>query len=149
MNARAFVLFLGFAAHAGCGADSVPASPDAAFGGSDAPASTDAAGDARSCPAPVPNGWQPRWSPPVARPGTCTDAQIQELYYRCEYNSPSYDPAACSFYVADPANVACSQCLYSVETDDRWSAIVILGDGIPFANVGGCMALLDGDATPT
>jgi hypothetical protein len=149
MKPRALVFFVGLTVHTGCGSDSTPASPDAALGGSDAPASMDTAGDARNCPAPLPNDWQGRWSPPEAHPGTCTDAQIQELYYRCESNSPSYDPAACRFYLDDAANVPCAQCMYSVETDDKWRAIVLLDNGIPYANVGGCIALLDGDATPT
>jgi len=80
-------------------------------------------------------------------PGACTDLQIASYADRCIGDSPGSDLDACRAIERDPANTACLKCLFSTVQDETYGPIVIGWDKRWYANVGGCMALIDGDAT--
>jgi len=77
--------------------------------------------------------------------GACSSTQLEELYKRCEFDSPSYDALLCRAYQVDPANAACARCVYTVEGDPAWGPVVVLRDRSRYTNIGGCIALVDGD----
>src|SRR6266536_581408 len=77
----------------------------------------------------------------------CSDLQIASYADRCIGDSPGSDLDACRAIERDPANTACLKCLFSTVQDETYGPIVIGWDKRWYANVGGCMALIDGDAT--
>ncbi len=86
------------------------------------------------------------WSPPKRVVGACTESQIQRIYSACTSTSILYNPSDCRTLELDPANAACLDCMYSIESDRSYGAVVFLTDGRMRVNVSGCIALLDGDA---
>jgi hypothetical protein len=101
-----------------------------------------------ACVRQVTDTWTPDWKPPRQRqPGACTDGQIAEEQVKCEPGLPTYDLAACSTFNTAPANANCLQCLFSTEADPYYGPILVRTDGRWSVNVGGCMALIDGDTS--
>jgi hypothetical protein len=106
-------------------------------------------GDAAVCrPAPV-DEFRPIWAPPKRVTGACTDSQIKQIYTSCDFDSPFWDTNECRSFEVDPANQTCLACMYSVEGDPTYGAIVLFADSHHRTNLGGCMALLDGDSSPS
>jgi len=82
--------------------------------------------------------------PPKATPGVCTTQQIADAYALC--HGEKYDAQACRAFNVDPANSQCLDCLISDAGSSKESgALLLLLRGYLVANVGGCIALLDGD----
>jgi hypothetical protein len=79
--------------------------------------------------------------------GACTPTQLQDLYAKCDLDSPAYNQATCHAYEVDPANTTCIGCMFSVEGDPAYGPIVTLKDRSRFANLGGCISLVDGDTS--
>jgi hypothetical protein len=72
---------------------------------------------------------------------------MEDLYARCSFNSSGYDATACEKYKTNSGSVDCVSCMFSEEKDPAWTAIVTTEDGSSRANVGGCIALTDGDVS--
>lgn len=101
-----------------------------------------------SCQSPTVGDYQAHWMPPKAHPGACTTEQIADEYALC-VNPKTYDEQACQASHAGAAAVICLDCLYSTLVADESQAILLLDGRNALANVGGCIALLDGDSSDT
>jgi hypothetical protein len=123
----------------------------AGSGGSTGGVSIDGStGDAASCTPRLPEQWNSKWAPPRAPMiGACTSTQLADLYDKCEFDSPLYDALLCRAFEVDMANAACAGCMYSVEGDAAWGPVVLLKDRAKYTNIGGCIALVDGDKSDT
>jgi hypothetical protein len=82
----------------------------------------------------------------------CTQAQAQGLYDSCFSGSASLP--ACTNYQNDPMNVNCLNCAYTdVSQSTHGPFVEMAGPGggsyTIETNVGGCIALIDGDTSPT
>lgn len=55
----------------------------------------------------------------------------------------------CRSFETDPANALCAQCVYTVAGDPRLGPLVSFTSGSEWTNVGGCIALIDGDTSST
>src|SRR5260370_11785964 len=105
--------------------------------------------EAGACGPNLPESWKPSWAPPIQPdPHACSKEQIEALYAKCDVGSPAYDVAACRALKADPANGTCIRCMYSAEGDATWGANVTFAGSV-WANVGGCIAWIDGDNSET
>ena len=94
--------------------------------------------------APFDAGAPPPFVPPRAPRSACTDAQVQALYSDC-FTGMS---AACDAFKGDPDNSPCVLCMESSSSDLVWGTIVEFPNESSQANVGGCIAMLDQDASP-
>jgi hypothetical protein len=101
--------------------------------------------DALACQPAAVGGLNTTWAPPAAPTSVCTQVQLQSLYAACEQGTVQ----TCRSFETDPANAACAQCVYTVEGDARFGPVVTLSSGERWANVGGCIALTDGDDSAT
>jgi hypothetical protein len=120
--------------------DAVATVPDAV---AEEPAEGDAS-VALNC-SPIDAGAPPPFVPPRAPRSACTDAQIQALYSDCFAGTA----AACDAFKGDPNNSPCVLCMETSSSDLAWGTIVEFPNEAPTqANVGGCIALLDQDASP-
>lgn len=119
-----------------------------ANGGSSGSAGTDADALKTQCDPPDPGHYMPHWSPPQPTPGTCTTAQIQTQYELCQ-DRDTYDRDQCRAFNAAAENAACIDCLFSAVGAADSHALLVFPTGYPVANVGGCIALLDGDTSDT
>jgi hypothetical protein len=104
-------------------------------------------GDGGGCwPEPI-DEWTPVWKPPkTPQPGLCSEQLVSDLAAACE--AEPRDQARCNALTGDLANTACLDCLYSAATDSRYGAVVQYGH-VVWANIAGCMALIDHDQSPT
>ncbi len=141
---RGFAVRAAFRSLLTCMLASLLACSDAGSGSSPHDAGT----DALACDPESSNTWPLTWRAPRApTPGACTDLQITDYANRCLDSSPDSDVEACYAIQRDPANSICLKCLFSTVQDERYGPIVIGWDRRWYANVGGCMALIDGDRT--
>ncbi len=92
---------------------------------------------------PLDAGAPPSFVLPRAPKSACTDAQIQALYNDC-FTGMS---AACDAFKGDPDNSPCVLCIESSSSDLVWGPLVEFPNESSQANVGGCIALLDQDAS--
>ena len=104
---------------------------------------------ASGCLEPTAEDYEPVWMPPRAVPGACTSEQIADAYRICSRSSIGYDELQCRAFNVNPENGDCLGCLFSAVGDEPSGAILILPGNNWQANVGGCIALLDGDTSPT
>jgi hypothetical protein len=86
----------------------------------------------------------PPFVPPRAPRAACTDTQIQTLYSSCFAGTA----AACDAFKGDPDNSPCVLCMESASTNPTWAAVIEFPNDTSLANLGGCIALVDEDATP-
>ncbi len=93
---------------------------------------------------PLDAGTPPPFVPPRASRSACTDAQIQALYSDCFAGTS----AACDAFKGDPDNSPCVLCMETSSSDLAWGTIVDFPNASSQANVGGCIAMLDQDASP-
>jgi hypothetical protein len=116
-------------------------------GGSPAGAGTATAGTATAarCETPTADGYTPTWMPPKVAPHACTAQQISDEYDKCY--AKSYDQQSCRAFNVDVANASCLDCMFSALDSRESRAILLLQKAYPVANVGGCIALLDGDSS--
>jgi hypothetical protein len=99
-----------------------------------------------SCsPQPV-DGGIPAFAPPNQPQAVCTPAQIEAYYNACW--APGSSNATCDPFNGDPANSPCIKCMYVGENAKFYGAVIAYGSGDQ-TNVGGCIALVDGDASPS
>ena len=119
----------------GCGEDGAPdALPDAS--------AADGGCTPRTSPA-----FTPSWRPPRSVPHACTNAQIETALALCHGASPN--ATECTAFNRDVANAACRACLYTTEDEGSYGALIILKNRFLRANVGGCLALADGNVSAT
>jgi hypothetical protein len=110
------------------GTDSAP--PDAASGCAPADIST----------------FKPTWVPPNdPQPTACSDKQINDYFANC-YDATTSNNTACSNWLK--ANAACNKCMITADTAAKYAAL-ISSEGVTTANIGGCIALKDGDKSDT
>jgi hypothetical protein len=117
----------------------------AGCGGSAEPiVSGDGGSDAETlCTPHLPALWVPQWRPPRApRPDACTEDQIQREYVACE--SVTATSSSCAQFRNEPSNATCIGCLFSVEDEPSYGAIIRV-DKSWKSNTAGCIALVDGD----
>lgn len=100
--------------------------------------------EASMCMTPTADDYQPAWMPPKADPGACSSDQLAQAYALCE-DRASYEPNACRAFNEDAANGRCLGCLYGTLDGKESAALFVLDDGDRLPNIGGCIALLDGD----
>jgi hypothetical protein len=81
-------------------------------------------------------------------PGACTKEQLA-AQAACNYGYPSFDAQACQALEAAPENAGCLKCLFSSFGAADSAAIFVTPVDYRLANVGGCIALLDGDSSET
>jgi hypothetical protein len=105
--------------------------------------SSDAGFDAAACE-PLDAVVIPAFVPPSAPKSVCTEAQIEALYDDC-WNSTK---AACDAFYGDPANSPCILCMDPAMTNPSWGPIIAFSNDSSQANIGGCVALIEGDAGP-
>jgi len=104
----------------------------------------DATDGSSGCVPDLPDAYAPTWISPSAPSAACTTTQIQELYDDC--HGPNQSPSACNAFVAVPANATCQSCMETPIGSTTYGAMIAWHDGASLeANIGGCMALLDGD----
>jgi hypothetical protein len=106
----------------------------------DAPVSTDA-----GCLPLSVNGTSPFVAPSPPQ-SVCTLTQIQDLYADCWASSAT--TTACNAFYGDPSNSPCIRCMITPSSAVTWGAVVVFGDNYGYANLGGCLALLTGNAGP-
>jgi hypothetical protein len=110
-------------------------------------ASTDAPDDSpdgNTCNPDLPNGYAPTWIPPSTPSGACTTTQIQNLYDAC--HGPSQSSSKCNAFSSVPANATCEACMQTPIASSTYGPTIAWHNGDSLdANVGGCMALIDGD----
>jgi hypothetical protein len=97
-------------------------------------------------------GPSPAFVEPSATQSACTGPQVQALYDGCYAPAPSVEgliasKAGCDTFKAAPDNATCVQCMVTAASDHPWGPIVEFPNGNAKANVGGCIALIDRDAT--
>jgi hypothetical protein len=157
---RPVALAIVFVASVGCGGTSGVDIADASMDGAPEPvlhyldaiaentddaAQDSAAGDASidaSC-APLDPGAPLPFVPPRAPRSVCTDAQIRAYYSDCFAGTST----SCDAFKGDPDNSPCVLCIRSSSSDLAWGPIVEFSNDSSQANIGGCIALLDQDAS--
>ena len=111
------------------------------------PADAADVGVSTCAPAPV-TAFVPEWIPPIAaQPQACSQTQLNDYYAKC-YDSTTSNNTDCGAWLKPPANVACGKCMVTADTATKYAAL-ISSDGVTTANIGGCIALLDGDVSAT
>jgi hypothetical protein len=140
--AGAIVPLLAFAA---CGGSTARA-PGAGGTTQDAAGGTmqDAAIDAGCVALPLPLDSGLQFVPPNAPASVCTLTQIEDLYADCW--APGWTKTGCDNFYGDPTNSPCIRCMITPSTAPSWGPVVRFGDNYAFANLGGCLAFLTGDA---
>src|SRR5450755_2590668 len=100
--------------------------------------------------APTPLGdWKPTWVPPVTpKPGACTAEQLATELERCVAPA-TYDQAACDAFRINHANTACLSCIFTPVSESAFGAVSVDANNFWQTNLGGCIAEVDGDATPS
>lgn len=124
-----------------------------AGGSSNAGAPTSAAGASANggaqCAAPSSENYTAGWVPPhPSMPGACSKEQLAGQAV-CNYGYPSFDAQACQAFESAPENVGCLKCLFSTLGTADSAAIFVTPIDYRRTNVGGCIALLDGDTSET
>lgn len=103
-------------------------------GAPDVPVSTCAPGDVSK--------FTPEFIPPVpANPSACSAQEIDDFYSKC-YDSTTSNTTACSAF--NKASASCVKCMVTVSTATKWGALIST-DGVVTANIGGCIAIKDGN----
>lgn len=99
------------------------------------------------CAPTLPADYASSYVPPVTTNTACTSAQVQGFYDAC------FDTAAtstgCSTFYNDAANKDCVACMYTQQGSAAYGAVISLTNGTAEANIGGCIALVDGDNSAT
>lgn len=99
-----------------------------------------------ACPSPADvSAFVPTWRPPTgAHQGLCTPALIDEYYQDCLSLG---EAQACDAFQpgANPAHLACGNCITSNFTDPTWGPLVRSANVLE-TNGSGCIALLDPSA---
>ncbi len=100
------------------------------------------------CVPDLPDAYVSAWVPPSAHQSVCTSTQLTDLYDDCV--SPTHTSAMCNAFQSIPANVTCFACVETPLGSSTYGPMIEWHSGSSLeANVGGCMALVDGDATST
>jgi len=109
------------------------------------PPPSDAADVAVSTCAPADvSTFTPSWIPPVApQPTACSQTQIGDFYSKC-FDATTSNTTDCTNW--EKANATCDKCMVTADTATKYGAL-ISSTGVTTANIGGCIALLDGNAT--
>jgi hypothetical protein len=114
------------------------AAVDAADSGPDVPDGGPA------CSPDLPEGYVPTWIPPSTPTSACTAMQIQALYQEC--NSPTSSGTLCNSFLSQPSNAACEACMETPIGSGSYGPTIEWHSGSSLdINIGGCMALIDGD----
>lgn len=132
-----------FALLVACGGKAQGRTADA--GPSEAAPGVSDAVDAACSPQPVSS--LPPFVPPNAPRSVCTSAQILAYYDACW--SDTQTAATCSDFEGDPANSPCILCVRTESTAASYGAVVEWPNKHGQANIGGCIALIDGDTSTT
>jgi hypothetical protein len=111
-------------------------------------ASADVSDGAFVCSPELPDTYAPTWILPNAPTSACTATQIQTLYDDCL--GPSSNGSLCNTFLAQSNNKTCEACLESPITASTYGATIEWHSGSSLdINVGGCIALIDGDLSAT
>lgn len=96
------------------------------------------------CPTPTPLGMfnPPMYVPPKPAQSVCTMQQVQAFWDNCR-NTNMATQQLCNTWASN--NMACNACLFSMQGDTSWGAM-IYRNNISFVNTAGCLELL-GDKT--
>lgn len=90
--------------------------------------------------------FKPEWIVPNdIQPNACSAQEIDDYYSKC-YDTNTSNTTACSAFTK--ASAPCVKCMVTVSTATKWGALIST-DGVITANIGGCIALKDGDKTAT
>jgi hypothetical protein len=137
--------FAGSANASGAGGATVPG---AGAGGATVSGAGASAGGAGGC-TPTPLGdWKPTWVPPATpTPGACSPDQLATELELCVATA-TYDQAACDAFRIDRANTACLSCIFTPTSESTFGAVSVDANNFWQTNLGGCIAEVDGDATP-
>lgn len=135
------------AVHDGSGEASIEASMEASDEGSASdgnPLDGDEDGSGPSCTAALPGSYVPTWIPPSTPASVCSPSQVQALYDDCA--GPARSTTTCNAFESVPSNGACAACMETPIASSTYGATISWhsGGGLE-ANIGGCMALKDGD----
>jgi hypothetical protein len=88
--------------------------------------------------------FKPEWIPPnPVNPTACSAQEITDYYAKC-YDSTTSTTQACTAFQNAAKN--CVKCMVTLSTATKWGALIST-DGVITANIGGCIALKDGDVT--
>jgi hypothetical protein len=89
-------------------------------------------------------GWKPTWHPPSGKhQGKCAAAEIETIVDECFGTLGS--AAKCD--LARQKSAACSACMFTPEDAEKYGPIVMYKVGLVERNIGGCVALYEGDLT--
>lgn len=126
----------------------VEAGPDAGDAGRDAPidrVNPPDAGDSGATCAPGPvTGFTASWTPPLPAQAACAPAQIDQFAADC-LDPNTATNAKCQAFNTQYAK--CSSCLVTGENAAAYGAAIQRSNGVISLNVGGCLALVTGDAS--
>lgn len=101
--------------------------------------------DAPVCVPQAINSSLPALVPPNAPIAACSTAQIQAYFETCGTGAGS----ACSDFAGDPTNSPCIKCMTSLSTASSYGPVILFPNDTTFANVAGCIALVDGNRSAT
>ncbi len=90
------------------------------------------------------SAFKPEWIPPnPVNPTACSAQEITDYYAKC-YDATTSTTQACTAFQNAAKN--CVKCMVTVSTATKWGALIST-DGVITANIGGCIALKEGDVT--
>ncbi|CAN5611383.1 hypothetical protein BH09MYX1_BH09MYX1_44470 [soil metagenome] len=92
------------------------------------------------------SAFKPEWIlPNDVQPGACSTTELTDYYAKC-YDNTTSNTTACTAF--GKASAACTKCMVSVSTATKYGALIST-TGVVNANIGGCIALKDGDKSAT
>jgi hypothetical protein len=99
--------------------------------------------DSSTCYPHDTSGLSPTWTPTMGpHLGVCTTTQISDFFNACE--GASSTTMDCDTWKQDPANAACSGCLYTSSSASTYGAIVYYTNNqLDQVNTSGCIALAE------
>jgi hypothetical protein len=125
--------------------DSSDASPDVVFHDAGSVVDDDAGGSI--CAPFLPADYSSTYVPPVTTNTACTSAQVQAFYDNCFATTST--SAGCQTFYNAAENKDCVTCMYTPQGSAAYGPVIALTNGTGEANIGGCVALVDGDNSPT
>jgi hypothetical protein len=132
---------------AGSGAQNDASSGSDVEGGANSDDSGVESGADGGCAPQTVDGGLPAFVPPRQPRSACTTSQIAAYYNACWTGNGTGQ--GCQNFEGDPANSACIDCVISRPGATTYGPIYYLADGTAQPNSSGCIALIDGDTSPT
>jgi hypothetical protein len=117
-------------------------------GGTSSGGTSGSSGTVASCAPETVVGFSPRWIPPAAHQGACTQQSIDLFLQSCL--GPTSDQVACNSYLGTVVGKTCSGCIITPSSASSYGPLVEdTLSGLLHLNVAGCVALASADSSAT